>query len=236
MIRMNVSFVVGLDIDGEMIGGVVVENENARISFEKEVRKGVDPGLVEMVKEKIFRTRVYSIESGGTRTVHVIYQDEVKYDTNNNQFIYHIPIYFTTPLENLDIILICTQTLNNTQPKLISNSNQQFIESNGKYVSELHLTNVQPAEGEQSIIYMLTNISLEEPICSVEIDPEKSDEAYFGICYVPPLSSSNYIMSNNEQVMSICILWDASLTRDNKQNRNYEINILKKNLKNMEIK
>jgi hypothetical protein len=35
----------GLDIEGEIVDGVCVEKEKARIAFEKEVRKGVDPGF-----------------------------------------------------------------------------------------------------------------------------------------------------------------------------------------------
>ncbi|CAF4372552.1 unnamed protein product, partial [Adineta steineri] len=40
----NRSFVRGLDVDGRIVDGVVVEKEKARVTFEKEVRKGVDPG------------------------------------------------------------------------------------------------------------------------------------------------------------------------------------------------
>jgi hypothetical protein len=34
-------------VDGTLVDGVPVEKQAARIAFEKEVRKGVDPGLVE---------------------------------------------------------------------------------------------------------------------------------------------------------------------------------------------
>ncbi|MEJ2663488.1 MAG: VIT domain-containing protein, partial [Spirochaetia bacterium] len=39
-----------LDIKGVMIDGVVVEKDRGRQVFEKIVRKGIDPGLVEWVK------------------------------------------------------------------------------------------------------------------------------------------------------------------------------------------
>lgn len=61
----------GLDVDGDIVDGVVVEKQKARLAFENEVRKRVDPGLVEMVTGNIFRTRVYPIEPGKTRTVRV---------------------------------------------------------------------------------------------------------------------------------------------------------------------
>ncbi|CAF1473412.1 unnamed protein product, partial [Rotaria sp. Silwood1] len=44
-----------LDVDDILVDGVVVE---------KEVRKGVDSGLVEMVKGNTFRTRVYPMPPG----------------------------------------------------------------------------------------------------------------------------------------------------------------------------
>ncbi|CAF5014855.1 unnamed protein product [Rotaria sp. Silwood1] len=217
----------GLDVDGVIVDGVVVEKEKARITFEKEVRKGVDPGLVEMVQGNIFRTRVYPIQAGGIRIVRVIYQDQSKF--GNDHFIFNIPIYFNTTLDNLDISLICAHPSNHSQPQFLSNIKfqQPFINSNGKYCSELHLVNVKPLEGEQSLMYMLRNLAQEQLICSVEVDSVDLNQAYFALCYMPPFQQFNTMIDNNEKAMSICILWDASLSRANVENRNHEINILK---------
>ena len=62
-----------LDINGAMIDGVVVPKEKARIAFETEQRRGVDPGLVEAVKGNVYRTRVYPVPANGTRRVRVDY-------------------------------------------------------------------------------------------------------------------------------------------------------------------
>ncbi|CAF0854666.1 unnamed protein product [Rotaria sordida] len=217
----------GLDVDGVIVDGVVVEKEKARITFEKEVRKGVDPGLVEMVQGNLFRTRVYPIQAGGTRIVRVIYQDQGKVE--NDHFLFNIPIYFTTTLDSLDISLICAHTSNHSQPQFLSNVKfqQPFINSHGKYCSELHLVNVKPLEGEQSITYMLKNLTPEQAISSVEIDSDDRSQAYFALCYMPPFQQYNTMIDNNEKAMSICLLWDASLSRANVENRNHEINILK---------
>ena len=220
---------LGLDVDGVIVDGVVVEKEKARVTFEKEVRKGVDPGFVEMVAGNIFRTRVYPIEAGGTRTVRVIYQDQAQID--GNHFLYDIPMYFTSTLTNLDVTLICLQGSNQkslSPPKLLSNYNQQFVPSNGRFCSELHLVNVQPSNNEQSIRYMLENSSSSQPICGVEIDPENRDEAYFALCYVPLSLPDNSQANLNRDPMSVCLLWDASLSRANPENRQYEINILER--------
>ena len=50
-----------LEVNGEMVPGVVVEKEAARTAFENERRKGVDPGVVEHVKGNVWRTRIYPL-------------------------------------------------------------------------------------------------------------------------------------------------------------------------------
>ena len=63
-----------LEINGEMVPGVVVGKEEARTAFENEKRKGVDPGVVEHVKGNVWRTRIYPLNPGTPRraTVTVI--------------------------------------------------------------------------------------------------------------------------------------------------------------------
>ncbi|CAF2138506.1 unnamed protein product [Rotaria magnacalcarata] len=224
----------GLDVDGVIVDGVVVEKEKARVTFEKEVRKGVDPGLVEMVKGNIFRTRVYPMPPGGIRIVRVIYQDQAQME--NDCFLFHIPIDFNTILENLDISLVCTHTSNDGQPKFVSNVKfqQPFVNSNGRYCSEIHQANVKPMKDEQRITYKLKNLTPGQPIHSVEIDPDDRSQAYFALSYMPPLSQSSSRVPNNQKTMSICILWDASLSRANLENRNHEIQMLKKILNTWE--
>ncbi|CAF4278178.1 unnamed protein product [Rotaria sordida] len=68
----------GLDVDGVIVDGVAVE---------KEFRKGIDPGLVEMIKGNVFRTRVYPMPVGGTPIVRIIYQ--VQAQMKNNHFLFH---------------------------------------------------------------------------------------------------------------------------------------------------
>lgn len=62
-----------LDIDGQMVDGVVVPKEKARVAFETEQRIGADPGLVEAVKGNVYRTRVYPVPARGERTVRLRY-------------------------------------------------------------------------------------------------------------------------------------------------------------------
>ena len=79
-----------LDIQGKLIDGVVVDRPRARQVFEKIVRQGVDPGLVEWVKGNNFRTRVFPIPPRGTRTVRVDYVTDMVHTTDG--FACHLPL------------------------------------------------------------------------------------------------------------------------------------------------
>lgn len=69
------AFVCGyaLEVNGEMIPGVVCEKEKARVAFENETRKGVDPGIVEQVKGNIWRTRIFPLNPKTPRKAEVEY-------------------------------------------------------------------------------------------------------------------------------------------------------------------
>lgn len=56
-----------LEVDGELVPGVVCEKEKARVAFENETRKGVDPGLVEHVKGNVWRTRIFPLRPATPR-------------------------------------------------------------------------------------------------------------------------------------------------------------------------
>ena len=60
-----------LEVSGSMVPGVVCEKEKARVAFENEVRKGVDPGLVEHVKGNIWRTRLFPLNPKTPRRAEV---------------------------------------------------------------------------------------------------------------------------------------------------------------------
>jgi hypothetical protein len=69
------AFVCGyaLEVNGEMIPGVVCEKEKARVAFENEIKKGVDPGIVEQVKGNIWKTRIFPLNPKTPRKAEVEY-------------------------------------------------------------------------------------------------------------------------------------------------------------------
>ena len=79
-----------LDVDGHMVDGVVLPKQEARRILEAEIRKGVDPGLVEHVAGNLYRTRVYPLPPGGTRRVRITYVSELT--TDGSAAAYHLPL------------------------------------------------------------------------------------------------------------------------------------------------
>ena len=91
-----------LDINGKMVDGVVVTKEKARVVFEKEVRKQIDPGIVEWVKGNNFKTRIYPIPAHGSRTVAVRYVSDLDFDPKG-QASYRLPLKFAQPLDSFSM-------------------------------------------------------------------------------------------------------------------------------------
>ena len=62
-----------LEIDGVMVPGVVVGKEAARVAFESEKARNVDPGVVEHVAGNIWRTRIFPLLPNVPRRARVDY-------------------------------------------------------------------------------------------------------------------------------------------------------------------
>ena len=94
-----------LDVGGEMVDGVVVEKKEARIAFEKEMRRGVDPGLVEWVAGNAFRTRVWPIPPKGVRTVRVEYVSplETREADGGEAALFRLPLTYREVIPDLSV-------------------------------------------------------------------------------------------------------------------------------------
>ena len=90
-----------LDVDGQMVDGVVIEKTRARTVFEKIVRQGIDPGLVEWVTGNNFKTRVFPIPPRGTRIVRVTYHAPLS-DTGGKKS-FRLPLRFEDPIDRVDL-------------------------------------------------------------------------------------------------------------------------------------
>jgi len=90
-----------LDVDGQMVDGVVVPKQEARRILEAEERKGADPGLLEQVQGNVYRTRIYPIPPRGSRTVRVTYISNLTVD--GNQAAYQLPLTHAAGIESVSL-------------------------------------------------------------------------------------------------------------------------------------
>ena len=69
-----------------------MEKEKGRIVFEKTVRAGIDPGLVEYTQGNVFKTRVFPIPAQGKRTIRVRFISELLSEEKTG--LYQLPLHF----------------------------------------------------------------------------------------------------------------------------------------------
>jgi hypothetical protein len=90
-----------LDVGGRLRQGVVVEKETARVAFEATERRGIDPGLAELTRGNVFRTRVYPIPANGTRRVAISF-DQPLVDAGT-EYRYVLPLQFERKIRHFKV-------------------------------------------------------------------------------------------------------------------------------------
>ncbi len=130
-----------IDIDGVMVEGRVVEKEKARIAFENEVKKGIDPGLVEQVKGNLYRTRIYPIPPHGSRRIRVIYTTPVATAANGDA-----ALFLPMPQHKLSKrdVTISVEMPGASAPVLGGLGDRRFEQAQAIWQVESHETDVKP--------------------------------------------------------------------------------------------
>jgi Ca-activated chloride channel family protein len=200
------SFVSGyaLDINGVMVDGVVVEKQKGRVVFEKIVRQGIDPGLVEWVEGNNFRTRIFPIPARGSRTVSVRYISEITF--KNREPYFYLPFGFKKKIKTFSIRVEVVRT--DREPKIERRrpANFKFKRWHSGFKAETTLKNYRPPE---DLI-----IALPQPdkgIYDQDVLVEKSSEGDYYFCirdWIKKSKKVNRPISKNPR--HITILWDAS--------------------------
>ena len=200
----------GLDISGQLVEGVIVQKDKARIAFETEVRKGIDPGLVEWTRGNRFQTRVYPIPSEGTRTVMVRHVSEI--DGDGKQGVFVLPMAFDAPIPQFNLQIEIVRGTH--QPKVLDGlANFSFEQWEDRWVAEHQATSVIL---DKDIRIALPK--LPEQLVSIEQD---QGETYFLIHDAPP-----EIEIQSKAPRQIALFWDASLSRE-AENKSQELDFLR---------
>ena len=123
-----------LDVNGDLVDGVMVTKAKARQVFETEVRKGVDPGIIEKVKGNNFKTRVYPLSPNQSRIVRVTFLSSLT-ETNNN-FEYRLPVKLSKKIKNFLIRFELADLANKPKLEAKGLGNFNFDEWNTGFFAE----------------------------------------------------------------------------------------------------
>jgi Ca-activated chloride channel homolog len=192
-----------LDVNGIMVDGVVVEKHEARRVFEREERKGVDPGLVEWLKGNNFQTRVYPIPARGSRTVMVRYVSELP--RISGQTSYSLPLNHGGKIKQLHIRVDVIRASSRPVVTKGAPGNFAFSNWNNSYVAEANLEN---AVLHEDMLIVLPDV---EKI-PIRVEKSAGGKYYFAIndheaaSFIPQIDTL-------QPPSRIALYWDASGSR-----------------------
>jgi Ca-activated chloride channel family protein len=134
----------GLDVGGELVDGVVVERQAARVAYESEMVQQVDPGLAEWVQGSLFRTRIYPFPAGGSRTIKVSYVSDLT--VRDGAAVYDLPMAYHDRLAQLDLRVAVSQ--GRAEPTIEAGdlANLTFAAWESQFVAETSLTDIDPRD------------------------------------------------------------------------------------------
>lgn len=199
-----------LDINGQMIDGVVVEKKKGREVFEKIVRRGIDPGLVEHVGGNNFKTRIFPFLPKNSRTISIRYISEI------NDTEYYLPLNFPEKLQQFSLRIEVLGPGIIPAIKKGAPENFYFHQWQSSYVAETTLKNFQPPE-DLIVSLMATG----QP----GVQLEKSSDGNYYFCLPHPIDQTSSQTGNGKKPKHITILWDTSASMG-KSNREKELDLL----------
>lgn len=187
-----------LDIQGAMVDGVIVPKEKARVAFETETRRQVDPGLVEHVKGNLYRTRIFPLPANGERRIRLKYITPLATAQNGDAaLLLGIP---REKIAKLDVE-IEVSTHADVRPEIGGLGDKRFEQAEHIWRVKSSSTDTKPGE---DIIVGLPKI----PTSFHQVQRDEEGKNWFMISTVP-----SPVKSNAAAVDEVHVLWDASGSR-----------------------
>lgn len=190
-----------LDVNGTLVDGVVVSKDKGRQVFETEVRKGIDPGLIEWTKGNNFKTRIFPIPARGTRTIRVGYVSEVA--STKEGALYHLPLDYRDPVDAFSLNL---EVVKSGAPPIVAKGGPAglaFQQQRHSYVARSSVQNVRLTD---DLVVTLPDLA-KQP---VHVETGADGTAYFAIRHALQNRPQSTALSAPKR---IAIYWDASSSR-----------------------
>ena len=199
-----------LDVGGQMVDGVIVEKQKARMIFEQETKRKVDPGLVEHVEGNRYRMRVYPIMPKKTRQCRIEYVQVLP--IIGSDLIFKLPLHYPTEMDSFSLNISTSAIKNRMEIK----------SSLAKRLTTKNLKNTFLWSLQENDFSIEEILELEIPHSL--IDPIMvNDEGYFiASGQIPMAKNDTKPLPNNH----ITLIWDASASRMDDLHKR-EISIIK---------
>lgn len=92
---------MALDINGKMRSASAVDKDDARRIFEKQVRKNIDPALIEKISGNQYKMRIYPFNPKGTRRIQITTEESLA--VKNNEMPLSIPLTYNKKLNHFGV-------------------------------------------------------------------------------------------------------------------------------------
>ena len=205
-----------LDVNGKLRDGVVVRKDKARVAFETEVRRGVDPGLVEQVAGNVYRTRIYPLPPQGVRKIRLRYVAELPANDKGDP-AWHLPLPLGETVGKLAIRVEVAQAP--VTPEIGGFGNLRFKTFENLWVAETEVTDAKPGED-----LWVALPKLPPQVTALERTPD--GDIYFALSDLP---GSAPAAGETAAPAKLGIAWDASGSRSGAHGK--ELAVLRELLK-----
>ena len=195
-----------LDVNGVLVDGVVVKKEKARVALETELRRGVDPGLVEHVAGNVYRTRIYPLPGNGVRTVRIRYVSELV-QAEDGRLAWHFAAPSSQAVERVSASVLVLRGAGVPEGNEFGAA-AAFRETPEGWLAETELSNLQPGN-DLWVKLPVTG----QPIVSVE--RARDGKAYFCVSE----HRTDLRREAADHPRRVGILWDASNSRGGEHTR-----------------
>ncbi|HSI64117.1 MAG TPA: VIT domain-containing protein, partial [Candidatus Saccharimonadia bacterium] len=213
-----------LEVNGAMRQSVVVEKQKGREIFEEIVRRGIDPGLAELTRGNVFRTRIYPIMSGSTKRVSITFEQELVGE--GEAFQYTLPMFIPGKLDRYRARVEVVRSQEVPFTKGNRSEPLEFKRQRDSYVAEFTKDNVEmwrPLEFQVPKRADHTQIFLVE-----DKDKKKPAQLYFHARLEPEIPAA----PARPAPKRIAIFYDASGSPENRV-RTRELEMLEAWLKRL---
>jgi len=194
-----------LEVNGVLREGVVVPKQTARIAFEEITRRGVDPGLAELTRGNVFRTRIYPIPAQGRKRIAITIEQGLQ--RVDGKWRYRLPVPVTGKLDRYDVRI-------------------EAVGADAKSADTLTLSDAKIAERSQVNVQPEAMIELDLPaerVASVYATP--ATEANDSFQYVvAQIDAPSWAPERGAMPKSIAVYLDASrsgLQRDHQKEEQF---------------